>query len=304
MLQFSALINTELVFALGEQIIAEFVHEQTGPAIARAVDETDGVRELRIEDRDAQVVRILGNPAGRRGHVGTPVARGAKGQRFIRHRMLQRQLDGVQIHALGRRAAVKPVAKNGETILRRVGANLMRAPGDWLRLQQGLTVLHRHHREARLSPLAAGQQRTAHVFLTNSHDGGDGGELFRPQGAVGAQKVFLVDAALRELRGERTIGLGRFAKDEDAARFLVEPVDDGQLGPARLAVFEPVVNAFARKRRGRVRVPARRFVHHEQMFIFPENQRSELSEPRWSWRNNHAEPANRPRHNLRLVPDA
>ncbi|OQB91383.1 MAG: hypothetical protein BWX84_01419 [Verrucomicrobia bacterium ADurb.Bin118] len=42
---------------------------------------------------------------------------------------------------------------------------------------------------------------------------------------------------LGKLFGERTVRERGFAKDQDAAGFLVEPVQDGQSGPTRLAVF-------------------------------------------------------------------
>jgi hypothetical protein len=46
-------------------------------------------------------------------------------------------------------------------------------------------------------------------------------------GAVGEQEIFLVDSARGELFGERLVGERRFAEDEDAAGFLVEPVQRG-----------------------------------------------------------------------------
>ena len=55
---------------------------------------------------------------------------------------------------------------------------------------------------------------------------------------------------------ERLVGERRFAENEDAAGFLVQPVDDGKRGPARLAVFQPFINTFAGERRWRVRVTA------------------------------------------------
>src|SRR6266702_1342463 len=78
-----------------------------------------------------------------------------------------------------------------------------------------------------------------------------------------------------ELLRQGLVGQPRFCEDKHAGSLLVEPVDDGEAGPARFAMPEPVINSFAGKRPGRVRVQARRFVDHEQMLVFEENQRLE-----------------------------
>src|SRR5436309_2003687 len=114
-------------------------------------------------------------------------------------------------------------------------------------------------------------QRSAHIAIAGTNKRGYSREFFLLNLAVGKQQIFLPHRARSELFRQRAIGLRSLAEHHHAARFLVEAMDDRELGPAWLAIFQPVVNAFARKWRGRVRVPARRFVDDEQMFVFEKN---------------------------------
>ena len=86
-------------------------------------------------------------------------------------------------------------------------------------------------------------RRTARVFFADANQRGFDGELALWHGPVGEQKIFFTDAAFRELLRERAVGGRRFAKDHHATGFLVEPVQDGERGPARLAMPQPVINA-------------------------------------------------------------
>src|ERR1043165_9891954 len=58
-------------------------------------------------------------------------------------------------------------------------------------------------------------------------------------------------------------------------------MNDRKRRPAKFAVFQPIINPFAREWTWRVCVPAPRFVHDQQMLIFKENaRRHEEIEPR------------------------
>ena len=89
-----------------------------------------------------------------------------------------------------------------------------------------------------------------------------------------SSRYFLRTRRCGELFRERSVGERRFAENEDAAGFLVEPVHNGERRPARFAMFQPVVNAFAGERRRRVRVPAGGFVNHQQMFVLKNHARN------------------------------
>ena len=71
--------------------------------------------------------------------------------------------------------------------------------------------------------------------------------------------------------GEGFVRQWRFAEDEDAAGLFVETVEDGQAGPARLTVAEPIVEALACVGSWSVGVPAGWFIHHQQVLIFVED---------------------------------
>jgi len=116
-------------------------------------------------------------------------------------------------------------------------------------------------------------RRTARVFFANANKRGFDGKFALRHRPVGEQKIFFTDAAFRELLRERAVGGRRFAKDHHAAGFLVEPVQDGERGPARFAMPQPVVNALAGVWPGRVRVPAGGLVNHQQMLILKNHAR-------------------------------
>ena len=80
-----------------------------------------------------------------------------------------------------------------------------------------------------------------------------------------------------ELFGQRAICGRRFAEDYDTARFLIQPMNDGERGPARFAMPQPIVDALACVRTGRVRVHAGGFVDHQQMLVFEDHARQHAS---------------------------
>ena len=88
---------------------------------------------------------------------------------------------------------------------------------------------------------------------------------------VADEQVALAHLALLELLAQRLVRQWRLAEDQHAAGLLVEPVDDGEVRPARLAVAEPVVDALAGVRGRSVGVPAGGFVHHQQMVVFKQD---------------------------------
>ena len=108
----------------------------------------------------------------------------------------------------------------------------------------------------------AGVWWTARIFFADADERGFDGEFFFRHGAVG------------ELLRERMVGGRCFAEDENAAGFLVKPVQNCQRRPARLSMFQPVINAFARVRAGCVRVPAGGFVDHQQMLVLEDHARN------------------------------
>ena len=126
-------------------------------------------------------------------------------------------------------------------------------------------VTDRRYSEMRFRDFSTGAAR---VFFAEADERGFDGEFFWRHGVVGEQEIFFANTAFGELLGERLVGERRFAEDEDAAGFLVQPVQNGERRPARLAMTEPVVNALADVRAGRVRVPAGGFVNHQQMLVF------------------------------------
>ena len=87
--------------------------------------------------------------------------------------------------------------------------------------------------------------RAADVAFSGTDDFGFCHELALLGFAIGEEKIFLLHRASGELFRERAVSQRSFAEDQHAAGFLVEPMDDGEAGPTRLAVFEPIVDAFA-----------------------------------------------------------
>ena len=78
--------------------------------------------------------------------------------------------------------------------------------------------------------------------------------------------------AFLELIGQGTVGSGGFAEDNQAGSFLVKAMNDGQPAPARLAIFEPFIQALAGEGRRRMGAPTGWFFGDKQMFVFKNNQ--------------------------------
>ena len=116
--------------------------------------------------------------------------------------------------------------------------------------------------------------RAARVAFAHADDFGFHDQPALLQWAVGKQQILFANGALCELLCERAIGQRGFTEDNDARSFFVEPVNDREVRPARLAVPQPVVNALAREGTRRVRVHAGGLVDHQQMLVFKENARS------------------------------
>ena len=97
------------------------------------------------------------------------------------------------------------------------------------------------------------------------------------------QQVFLMNLPVCELFGERAIRKGGFAKHDDAARFLVEPMNDGELSPAWFAMAQPIINAFSGKRARCMRVHASGFVDHQHMLVFKNHARQHAAMKTGKW---------------------
>ena len=141
-------------------------------------------------------------------------------------------MSETEVSPAGRRAAIKGVAQNREAALRRVDADLVCATG----YRFGLNQPVRPGPEPRFRDFRAGMDRAARISFPHPHQGAGDGDTLRRTEAVGEQEIGFADAAGSELFGERAIGDGSFAKHQHAAGFLVEPVQDGQRGPAGLAM--------------------------------------------------------------------
>ena len=135
---------------LREQKVAELFHEPARPAVARAMDDAEGVRRVRFDDSGTQI--LVGRASSRAGAgrkkndirfraargdarptgLSVVVKTGWRGQfhRLAGGRMIKLNLRRVQKHPHRRRAAVKRVAENREAAFRRVDADLVRASGE------------------------------------------------------------------------------------------------------------------------------------------------------------------------------
>ena len=151
----------------------------------------------------------------------------------------------VQKYPRRRCSPVKRVAENRETALRRMNANLVRAAGERSKPRPHCSGgRDRRHWlpqwNLRRSQTAATRSlfprfpppRTARIFFAEPEQSGFYREFFCRHGLVGEQEIFFADAALRELFRERAVGERRFAKDQHAAGFLVQPVQNRQRRPS------------------------------------------------------------------------
>jgi len=61
------------------------------------------------------------------------------------------------------------------------------------------------------------------------------------------------------------------AKNDQAGGILVQPVNNGQGGPAGVAVSQPLIQTLAGKRGGGMCVQPGRLVGHQEVFVFKNN---------------------------------
>ena len=159
-------------------------------------------------------------------------------------------------------------------MFRCVNPNLMRATCEWLGIHLVAADVRRLISDFgfRISDLKSRFRfiavRAADVAFTSASDLGLRREYALLGFAICEEQIFFLHRAPGELFRERAVGQRSFAEDQHAAGFLVEPMDDGEVGPTRLAMFEPIVDAFASVGRRRVRVPTGGFVDDEQVLIF------------------------------------
>src|SRR5687768_10102644 len=102
-------------------------------------------------------------------------------------------------------------------------ANLVSATGDRFGFESRDPALSVEHAKSRLGMIAAGLAEIAFAFARNR---GFDGQFLPRNVAIGLQPIRLADTAGGELLGERAIGLGAFAEEQDARRLLVEAMND------------------------------------------------------------------------------
>ncbi len=71
---------------------------------------------------------------------------------------------------------------------------------------------------------------------------------------------------------ERLVGEARLAEEHDTRSVLVEPVQDREVRPARVARLQPLVQPVGREAIGFVRVDAGGLVDGQQMFVLEKNE--------------------------------
>jgi hypothetical protein len=278
-------------FSLGQhqRHVAQAVHVRA--RAAAAVAKPEDVRLVCVHDcaRNAPpAARLAARLIGRRLKPQLPPVSG----------VLQRQRRGVQPDARVGRAAVQRVSQDGHAQRRCVHANLVRAPRHGPRLQHrgGAAVVRQLAKERDCLARAVSRGRAARVALPLprqpaadaqpavrrvAHGQRAAGGRSRQRAGAAAlagaarrvQAVRLRHGALLKLRRQRLVGGGREAKHQHAGRLLVQAVDDAERRPPRLTRAQPIIHAFARVRRGRVRVPACWFVHHQQVLVLVQHAR-------------------------------
>ena len=181
--------------------------------------------------------------------------------------MLKLKGGRVQLKSGGCTSSVQQIAQDGQALGGRVDAYLVGPPGDGLCLQPRLHSLPAQHPKMCFRPVTLVCQGPGPVAISAPHDLRQHGEGLPWNRPVGHQRVLLFYLPLRELPGQGAIGFRSLAENHQAARILVESMQDRQPGPARFAMLQPVVNSFAGMDGGCVRVPARRLVDDQQVVV-------------------------------------
>lgn len=191
-------------------------------------------------------------------------------------RVLEGQLLRVEMESCGGRAAIKSIAQDGDSVIRRMNPDLMGPARDGPGLDEGERTLCLQDLKAGFRPVATRVERTADIFFSGPGQGRNSGELLLAGLAVRDQNVSFPNFVEGELLREGSIGYRTLSKNEDAGSFLIQAVEDGQAGPARLPMTEPVVNPFPRERSRRMGVHSRGLVQHQQMFVLEPDQGNTL----------------------------
>ena len=245
---------------LGEQEVTEPLDLPARPAVCRAVDQTEGIGEFR-----RRFMHVHHRPAQGQPRVCLKICGGAKSHRLTAGRMGDDQFLCMEENPGGGRAAIKYVAEDGEAAGSGMDTDLMRAAGVGLGLNFPRSVrwVPRSQFESCLRRFCRPACRHALVALAVTSDVAAHHEIAGGRGPVAHQQVTLHHPALLKLISQRFVGLGRFAEDQHATGFLVEPVQDGEFRPARFPVTQPVIDALAGMRSRSVGVPAGGFVDHQ-----------------------------------------
>ena len=222
-------------------------------------------------------------------------------QHFVRDGVLKRDRFGMQAHALGidaaqaakQRHAVQRIARNGQTNRRQMHADLMRSARVRLATEhrqmpvpQSHVILANKFCICGFSVLAADAEFLDFLIGHFTNGGADFEWLTRKW--IGGCDVILqhwlqrgntdgtIDFLNRvrlELRGHAAIGFGRFGQHDDARREHVQAVMQACvciISPLLLQIADDCIVAVVPRAIGRgLAWDARRFVHGDQIVVFP-----------------------------------
>lgn len=174
---------------------------------------------------------------------------------------------GVQVKPSGGRAPIQHIPEQRRSLAGGMDPDLMGPPRHGLRLQPGQPALASDDPEPGLGPIPMVARPHGGVAVPDPFETISDHEDVARHRSVGRADVSLVGLSTRELFREGTVREGRLPEHQDPAGLLVEPMDDRQRGPAGFPVPQPVVDPLPRMGRRRMRVPARRLVHHEEMLV-------------------------------------
>ena len=247
------------LFTLHQPELPEAIDGEAGPAIGRAVDLAPGGGFAGIDAGSTQ----------RRGDVRSKIDGRGDFAPLIGRRIAKADRLRVQTQSRGRRPAIQLIAQHRKPTRGGLHADLMGATG----LRHGLhgaqvavgrsgPQVERGHCDGRLR-----RRRRDDVALTGARDATLHAQFAIGHRPVGQQHVALADLLALELLRQALRRAPRLRKQQHAGGVLVEPVHDGEVGPARLAMPQPVVDALPRIRIRRVRVPAGGLAHREHVLV-------------------------------------
>ena len=153
----------------------------------------------------------------------------------------------------------------------RVDSDLMSSSRSWKSLPLRPSIALCHPLEPRLRGIQADGVGSGYIAIARSHHRSIRRPLDVRDGARGAQSVDLLHPTLFELLRQRPIGQGCLPKDHQPGRFLVETVQERQIGPSVFPISKPLIQTLTGIRTRCMGVPTRWFVHDQQVFIFKDH---------------------------------